>query len=79
MPDRPMVVRVGSSKRITLPRVVRGRLGIKAGGHLVVDVQGGLLVPAPLFQDHATRLAGLHGAIWDDVDTDAYLHGEREA
>ena len=29
--------------------------------------------------DHTARLAGLHREVWDGVDSDAYLQGERDA
>lgn len=72
-------VKVSSRYQIAVPRIARERLQIEKGDRLLVDVQDGLLVLLPCPQDYADRLAGLHHEIWSGVDTDAYLHDEREA
>ncbi len=79
MSDENVTVKVSSRNQIAVPRVARERLGIKAGDHLLVDVQDGMLILMPQPKDYATRLAGLHREIWEGVDTDAYLQGERDA
>ena len=72
-------VKVSSRYQIAVPRLAREQLEIEKGDRLLVDVQDGLLVLVPCPKDYAERLAGLHGEIWSGVDTDAYLHKEREA
>ena len=79
MSDEAVTVKVSSRNQIAVPRVARGRLGIKAGDRLLVDVQDGMLILVPQPEDYAARLAGLHHEIWEGVDTDAYLQGERDA
>ena len=44
-----------------------------------MDVQDGVLILLPEPEEYAKRLAGLHRELWKDVDTDAYLDGERDA
>jgi len=79
MSDEAVTVKVSSRNQIAVPRVARERLGIKAGDRLLVDVQDGMLILVPQPEDYAARLAGLHHEIWEGVDTDAYLQGERDA
>ena len=79
MSDETVTVKVSSRNQIAVPRVARERLGIKAGDRLLVDVQDGMLILVPQPEDYATRLAGLHHEIWEGVDTDTYLQGERDA
>ena len=79
MSDENVTVKVSSRNQIAVPRIARERLGIKAGDHLLVDVQDGMLILMPQPPDYAARLAGLHREIWEGIDTDAYLQGERDA
>jgi len=79
MSDETVTVKVSSRNQIAVPRVARERLGIKAGDRLLVDVQDGMLILVPEPQNYASRLASLHHEIWEGVDTDAYLQGERDA
>ena len=72
-------VKVSSRYQIVIPRLAREQLEIEKGDHMLVDVQEGLLVLVPCHKDYAERLAGLHREIWAGVDTDTYLHEEREA
>jgi AbrB family looped-hinge helix DNA binding protein len=74
-----VVVKVSSRYQIAVPRIAREKLKIEKGDHLLVDVQDGILVLLPCPLDYADRLAGLHREVWAGVDTDAYLHQEREA
>jgi AbrB family looped-hinge helix DNA binding protein len=74
-----VVVKVSSRYQIAVPRIARERLDIEAGDRLLVDVQDGILVLVPCPADYADRLAGLHRDLWTGLDTDAYLHQEREA
>lgn len=79
MSDDNVTVKVSSRNQIAVPRIARERLGIKAGDHLLVEVQDGMLILMLQPQDYAARLAGLHREIWEGVDADAYLQGERDA
>lgn len=72
-------VKVSSRYQIALPSSARNQLNIKSGDRLLVDVQDGMMVLIPLPANYADALAGRHREIWAGVDTDAYLHVEREA
>jgi AbrB family looped-hinge helix DNA binding protein len=74
-----VVVKVSSRYQIAVPRIAREHLGIEKGDRLLIDVQDGVLVLLPCPQDYAERLRGLHREVWAGVDTDAYLHEERDA
>ena len=73
-----VVVKVSSRYQIAVPRIAREHLKIEKGDRLLVDVQDGILVLLPCPQDYTDRLAGLHREVWAGLDTDAYLHQERE-
>jgi AbrB family looped-hinge helix DNA binding protein len=72
-------VKVSSRYQIAVPREARRRLNIREGDRLLVDIQDGLLILVPQPRDYVARLAGLYREIWEGVDTDAYLRGERDA
>lgn len=74
-----MRVKVSKRNQIALPSRARQELGIEPGDHLLVDVQDGVLVLVPQPEDYAARLAGLHAAVWDGVDTTRYIAEERVA
>lgn len=74
-----VAVKVSSRYQIAVPRIARERLKIEKGDRLLVDVQDGVLVLVPCPRDYSERLAGLHREVWAGVNTDAYLHEEREA
>ncbi len=72
-------VKVSPRYQISLPSIARKQLNIQAGDRLLVDVQDGVIVLLPQPQDYVEHLAGLHGKIWQQVDTTAYLEQERDA
>jgi AbrB family looped-hinge helix DNA binding protein len=72
-------VKVSSRNQIALPSSVRNQLKIEAGDRLLVDVQDGMIILIPLPENYADALVGLHREVWSGVDTDAYLHQERES
>jgi AbrB family looped-hinge helix DNA binding protein len=69
------------SKRfqIAVPRVAREQLNIQSGDRLLVDVQDGMLILLPQPQNYTTQLQGLHREIWEGVDTNEHISGERAA
>ncbi len=71
-------VKVSSKYQITLPSIVRRRLGIKAGDHLLVEVREGhvILMPEPESYSEALKR---HPEIWEGIDRQEYLRQEREA
>jgi AbrB family looped-hinge helix DNA binding protein len=76
--SQPISVKVSSRYQISVPRVVRDRLGIERGDRLLVDVQDGLWILLPQPRDHTARLAGLHREVWAGLDIRGYLEEERK-
>jgi AbrB family looped-hinge helix DNA binding protein len=72
-------VKVNTKYRITLPSAVVEELNIRKGDNLLMDVQDGMAVLMPCPKRYADHLQGLHGEIWEGVDIQKYLNGEREA
>ena len=56
-------VKVNSKYRITLPQIVRRKLNIKKGDHLLLDIQDGMIVLIPEPKRYTNYLHGLHGEI----------------
>jgi AbrB family looped-hinge helix DNA binding protein len=72
-------VKVSSKYQIAVPQIARRKLNIKKGDRLLVDVQDGVIVLIPEPKRYTDYLLGLHGEIWEGVDIQKYLSGEREA
>ena len=72
-------VKVSSRYQIAVPKLARQILGIERGDRLLVEVKRGMLILVPEPKDYVAHLAGLHRQVWEDLETDEYLRGEREA
>jgi AbrB family looped-hinge helix DNA binding protein len=72
-------VKVSSRNQIVIPAAARARLNIQSGDRLIVDIQDGMLILIPQPQSYAQQLSGLHHEIWEGVDAQTYIDGEREA
>jgi AbrB family looped-hinge helix DNA binding protein len=70
-------VKVSSKHQIAVPAAVRRQLGIDAGDHLLVEVQDGVIVLIPVPVDPIEELKGLGREIWEGVDVQEYIDGER--
>ncbi len=75
----PITVKVSRRNQIAVPQAARKRLNIQSGDRLLVDIQDGMLILLPQPRRYTDHLAGLHRAIWEDVDAQQYVDGEREA
>lgn len=71
-------VKVSSKHQIAVPADVRRRLDIDAGDYLLVEVQDGVIVLIPEPGDPVEALRGLGKEIWDGIDAQEYVDGERE-
>ena len=72
-------VKVSSRYQIAVPQTARRQLNIQRGDRLLVDIQDDMIVLIPAPTDYTAKLAGLHKEIWQNINTDEYLHGERDA
>jgi AbrB family looped-hinge helix DNA binding protein len=77
--DKPITVKVSSRNQIAVPSEAREQLNIRSGDRLLVDIQDGMILLIPQPKDYAAHLQGLYKEIWERIDTDAYLHEERES
>ena len=72
-------VKVSSRYQIAVPQAARRQLNIQRGDRLLVDIQDNMIVLIPAPTNYTAKLAGLHKEIWQDINADTYLHGERDA
>jgi AbrB family looped-hinge helix DNA binding protein len=72
-------VKVSSRFQIAVPQAARRQLKIQRGDRLLVDIQDDMIVLIPAPTDYVSKLAGLHREIWQGINTDIYLHEERDA
>jgi AbrB family looped-hinge helix DNA binding protein len=72
-------VKVSSRYQIAVPQAARKQLNIQRGDRLLVDIQDDMIVLIPTPTDYTAKLAGLHKEIWQDINSDEYLRGERNA
>ena len=55
------------------------KLNIKAGDSVLVDVQDEIMVLIPQPKNYTNHLQGLYSEIWETVDVEKYINGERNA
>lgn len=72
-------VRVSSKHQIAVPAVVRKRLHIEGGDHLLVEVRDDHIVLVPEPRDYARHLRGLHREVWHGIEPQQFVDEEREA
>jgi AbrB family looped-hinge helix DNA binding protein len=72
-------IKVNTRNQITIPKRVREKLNIKVGDHLLVDVQGNIMVLLPKAANYTDHLHGLYSEIWNNIDIEKYLNDEHEA
>ena len=72
-------VKVSAKYQIAVPQIARKKLNIKRGDRLLVDTQDGVIVLTPDPRQYTDYLQGLHGEVWEGVDVQKYLNGERDA
>jgi AbrB family looped-hinge helix DNA binding protein len=73
-----VIIKVNSRNQISLPKSSLEKLNVKAGDHLLLDIQDGIMVLIPQPESYAQRLQSLHPEIWKKMDTEKYLNSERE-
>ncbi len=72
-------VKVSNRYQIAVPQSARKKLNIQKGDRLLVDVQDGVIVLVPQPKRYSEHLAGLHKAVWENVDAQEYIDGERNS
>jgi len=74
----PLQVKVSSKHQIAVPASIRRQLSIDAGDHLQVEVRDGVIILIPGSSDPIADLRGLGREIWDGIDAQEYVNGERD-
>ena len=77
----PQILTISSQGQITVPKIIRDRIGIKSGAKIVVyikkDLQGDVVVLEPKEKSWAKKLAGSGKKLWGN--SDKYLKNERKS
>ena len=76
---KPSSIKVSKKYQIAVPAAARQLLHIKTGDHLLVDVQDGIIVLVPRPENYTAMTEGLHHEIWEGVEANKYVAGERHA
>lgn len=74
-----MITKVNSRNQITILQAMLEKLNIKAGDSVLVDIQDGIMVLIPQPKSYTNHLQGLHSEIWETVDIEKQINGERNA
>ena len=74
----PLPVKVSSKHQIAVPAAVRRELAIDPGDHLLVEIHDGVIYLIPKPTDPIEELRGLGREIWEGVDAQDYVNGERD-
>jgi len=72
-------VKVSKKYQIAVPAIARKLMHIKSGDRLLLDVQDGIIVLIPQPENYTQAMEGLHHEIWDEIDAEKYITGERDA
>ncbi len=75
----PTVVKVSRRYQIAVPASVRKKLNIQASDQLLVDVQGDIVILILKPLSYTQSLSGLHHEIWEGIDAENYISGERDS
>jgi len=75
----PISVKVSKKNQIAVPAVARQLLNITPGDRLLVDIQDGIIILIPAPSNYTSSLEGLHHKIWEDIDANTCISGERDA
>jgi AbrB family looped-hinge helix DNA binding protein len=72
-------VTVSDDFQIVIPEEARRTLEIVPGNRMVLEVRDDCLILVPEPRDYAAMLRGLHSEIWQGIEPQDYVRGEREA
>ena len=71
-------VKVSKRYQIAVPVEARQQLNIQSGDRLIVDIQDGMLILIPEPEGYSKNLAGLYKEIWQGINVQQYINGERD-
>ena len=70
--------KVSARYQIVIPKRVRERLGLQPGDYLLLSVEEDKVVMRLRPRSYAGHLRGLHKEVWQGVEAEDYVRGERE-
>lgn len=71
-------VKLGSRCQMVLPARIRKELDLAEGDEVLLKKAGNLAIIVPKPRSYADRLMGLHRQVWQGVNPDRYVRGERD-
>lgn len=72
-------VKVSTKYQVVIPREARRELDIHEGDELLVEVKGTLMMIMKRPASYTEFTRGLGSSVWEGVDIDKYVRGERES
>jgi len=72
-------VKVSTKYQVVIPREARRELDINEGDELLVQVKDGLMMIMKRPPSYTEFTRGLGSSVWEGVDIDKYVRGERES
>jgi len=73
------IVKLSSRYQLVIPKEIRKRLGLQAGGELVVELEGEKVVLYPRPKNYTNYMLGLGKKVWQGIDATEYVRKERES
>ncbi len=69
--------KVSGRYQIVIPKRIRERLGLQPGDYLLLSVEEDKVVMRLRPRSYTEHLRGLHKEVWQDVEAEDYVRGER--
>lgn len=79
MGDSVEEVTVNEKGLVLIPAKIRKELGLKPGSKIVAALEGSRLVMWVKPQSFTDYMTGLHKEIWEGMDAERYIEGERNS
>jgi len=73
------IVKLSSKHQIVIPKEIRKRLSLEAGGELAVEVEEEKVVLRPRPKNYTDHMLGLGRKVWQGVEATEYVRKERES
>lgn len=73
------IVKLSSKHQIVIPKEIRKRLSLEAGGELAVEVEEEKVILRPRPKNYTDYMLGLGRKVWRGVEATEYVRKERES
>lgn len=71
--------KISSKNQVVIPKKIRKALGLHGGDEILFEPGDGIAIIMPKPNDYVEYMRGLGADIWESVNADEYLKGERES